>query len=55
MLPAAAGWAVQAGAPLRLRSGQGVRISLGAVGVRDMGRLARDLAGALRPAVRAVF
>ncbi len=52
---AAAGWAVQAGAPLRLRSGQGVRISLGAVGVRDMGRLARDLAGALRPAVRAVF
>lgn len=48
---AARGWAVQAGAPLRLDSGPGIRISLGAVGLRDIGRLARDLAAALRPAL----
>lgn len=52
---AAAGWAVQAGAPLRLHCGPGVRISLGAVGLRDMGRLARDLAGALQLSARTGF
>ncbi|MBS0507512.1 MAG: aminotransferase class I/II-fold pyridoxal phosphate-dependent enzyme [Proteobacteria bacterium] len=45
---AARGWAVQAGAPLRLASGPGVRINLAALSLRDMGRLARDLAAALR-------
>lgn len=45
---AARGWAVQAGAPLRLASGPAIRINLAALGLRDMGRLARDLAAALR-------
>ena len=45
---AARGWAVQAGAPLRLGSGPAIRINLAALGLRDMGRLARDLAAALR-------
>jgi hypothetical protein len=45
---AARGWAVQAGAPLRLGSGPAIRINLAALSLRDMGRLARDLAAALR-------
>ena len=36
------------GAPLRLGSGPAIRINLAALGLRDMGRLARDLAAALR-------
>lgn len=52
---AAGGWAVQAGTPLRLGSGPGIRISLGTVGLRDMGRLARDLAAALQLPGRSAF
>ena len=52
---AALGWAVQAGAPLRLQSSPAIRINLAAVGVREMGRLARDLAASLQLQARAVF
>ena len=45
---AARGWAVQAGAPLRLASGPAIRINLAALGLREIRRLARDLAAALR-------
>jgi DNA-binding transcriptional MocR family regulator len=52
---AARSWAVQAGAPLRLQAGPAIRVSIGTVGPRDMARLARDLAAALRHTARAVF
>lgn len=52
---AARGWAVQVGAPLRLQAGPAIRVSIGTVGPRDMARLARDLAAALRHTARAVF
>jgi hypothetical protein len=38
---AARGWAVQAGAPLRLGSGPAIRINLAALGLRDVWALAR--------------
>lgn len=52
---AARGWAVQVGAPLRLQTGPAIRVSLGAVGPRELPRIARDLAAALRQTARAVF
>lgn len=52
---ASRGWAVQAGAPLRLASAPAVRVSLGACPPADMQLLARDLAQALRVPGRTVF
>ena len=52
---ASRGWAVQAGAPLRLASAPAVRVSLGECKPLDMPRLAADLAQALRTPGRAVF
>ncbi|WP_298209475.1 aminotransferase class I/II-fold pyridoxal phosphate-dependent enzyme [Acidovorax sp.] len=52
---ASRGWAVQAGAPLRLASASAVRVSLGACQPADMPHLARDLAQALRAPGRVVF
>ncbi|HZC98955.1 MAG TPA: aminotransferase class I/II-fold pyridoxal phosphate-dependent enzyme [Actinomycetes bacterium] len=45
----AAGWAVRAGEPFRLRSGPGVRVTVSTLAPDEAGRLADDLAGALAP------
>lgn len=52
---ASRGWAVQAGAALRLASAPAVRVSLGGCQVADGARLAHDLAQALRTPGRPVF
>lgn len=52
---ASRGWAVQAGAPLRLASAPAVRVSLGGCQPTEMQHLARDLALALRAPGRVVF
>jgi len=45
----AAGWAVRAGEPFRLRSGPGVRITVSTLEPEEAERLAGDLAAALAP------
>jgi DNA-binding transcriptional MocR family regulator len=48
----AAGWAVAAGEPFRLRSGPGIRITTSTIRGAEAGSLARDLRGSLRSRAR---
>ncbi len=52
---ASRGWAVQAGAPLRIASEPAIRVSIGAVEKRDIRRLASDLANAVHLPMRSLF
>jgi len=47
---AARGWAVAAGQRFRIRSAPGIRVTVSTLPPADAGRLADDLASALRPA-----